>query len=136
MTTMYPGPNFEACIAELRTIQTHQVPDYDGEPGDMQTINAVPNGVFDQMYELLAAMQQLGPFPNPSVGPTLEGHIQLFWTTHALYVQIEPHGRVLVITCGIGSVSIREFTPNDDPQAVTTLARSIYEHFDSQGVKA
>jgi len=78
----------------------------------METINAVPNDVFERMYGLLTAMQQIGPFANPSVGATFDGFIQLMWTMRKLCVQIESNGMILTIDCSDG-ISIQSYNAND-----------------------
>ena len=130
--TLYPGPNFETRIDELRAIQTHEEPDIDGNDGEMETIHAIPNQIFDQMYALLAAIQQIGPFLNPSIGASRDGNIQLMWTTWRLCIEIQSNQRITMFNCyPDGYTTIHHYNlPND------ALGKLIYERLSSFDSKA
>ncbi len=117
----YPGARFAMRISELASLEKGWGIDDDGQPEG----EPISYEIFESMYALLNALSSDFEIPNPAVGASIEGGIQLMFPERNIVCDIDLNG-ITVFRNLPGQMDIHEFPRSAD--GITQASSSIKEH--------
>ena len=117
----YPGPFFAQRISELAGLQQGWATE---DPGNPEGEPITPE-IFESMYALLNALSSDFEIPNPAVGASIEGGIQLMWHRRGVVCEID-QDRIVIFQNFTGHMDIQEYSRNAD--GIHQATSQIKEH--------
>src|SRR5579883_2032811 len=117
----YPGPRFAERISELAGLEKGWVIDDNGQPEG----EPISEEAFALMFAFLNALSSNFEIPNPAVGATTEGYIQLMFPQRNISCEIDPNG-ITIFQNLPGQMNIQEFPRS--AEGITQASSSIKKH--------